>query len=232
MILRAKFNKKNYLKYIGHLDLLRLFQRTFNRAGIPVKYSEGFNPHPKFSIANPLSLGIEGEEEYMDIDLSEKIDTEDFVNRMNHILPTDIQILDAIYADDEKSISSKLSWASYEIKFDVDKNLSLEEVKSILDDWLNSGEIMISRLRKKGKRKVMKEEDIRPLIKSIEAKDSTGREVTIESLMGVGDGSNLRPFDFLEALSRNIELGMDVDSASLVRKALYIDNYGRLDKPI
>lgn len=232
MILRVKFNKKNYLKYIGHLDLLRLFQRTFNRAGIPVKYSEGFNPHPKFSIANPLSLGIESEEEYMDIDLVEKIDTGDFVNRMNHILPKDIQILDAIYPNDEKSISSKLSWASYEIRFDIDKDLSLDEVKTILEDWLNSGEIIISRLRKKGKRKVMKEEDIRPLIQEIEVKESSGREVTIESLMRVGDGGNLRPFDFVDALGNNMELAMDIDSASLVRKALYIDNEGRLDKPI
>ncbi|NLY44876.1 MAG: DUF2344 domain-containing protein [Tissierella sp.] len=232
MILRVKFNKKNYLKYIGHLDLLRLFQRTFNRAEIPVKYSEGFNPHPKFSIANPLSLGIESEEEYMDIDLVEKINTEDFIKRMNHILPKDIQILDAIYPDDEKSISAKLSWALYEIRFDIEKDLSLDEVKSILENWLNSGEIMISRLRKKGKRKVMKEEDIRPLIQMIQVKEKADNEVTIESVMRVGDGGNLRPFDFVDALGNNIELGMDVDSASLIRKALYIENGERLDKPI
>ena len=232
MILRAKFNKKNYLKYIGHLDLLRLFQRTFNRAGIPVKYSEGFNPHPKFSIANPLSLGIESEEEYMDIDLVEKIDTDDFISRMNEILPKDIQILDAIYPDDEKSISSKLSWASYEIRFDIAKDLSIDEVETILEDWLNSGEIIISRLRKKGKRKVMKEEDIRPLIQRIEILEKNGSEITIKSLMRTGDGGNLRPFDFIDALASNIELGMEADSASLVRKALYIDNEGKLDKPI
>lgn len=232
MILRVKFNKKNYLKYIGHLDLLRLFQRTFNRAEIPVKYSEGFNPHPKFSIANPLSLGIESEEEYMDIDLVEKIDSVDFIERMNSILPKDIQILDAIYPDDEKSISSKLSWALYEIRFDIDKDLSIDEVKTILENWLNNGEILISRLRKKGKRKVMKEEDIRPLIKKIQVKEKMENEVTIESIMGIGDGINLRPFDFVNALANNDELAMEVDSATLVRKALYVENGEKLDKPI
>lgn len=232
MILRVKFNKKNYLKYIGHLDLLRLFQRTFNRAEIPVKYSEGFNPHPKFSIANPLSLGIESEEEYMDIDLVEKIDSVDFIERMNSILPKDIQILDAIYPDDEKSISSKLSWALYEIRFDIDKDLSIDEVKTILENWLNNGEILISRLRKKGKRKVMKEEDIRPLIKKIQVKEKMENEVTIESIMGIGDGINLRPFDFVNALANNDELAVEVDSATLVRKALYVENGEKLDKPI
>ena len=220
------------MKYIGHLDLLRLFQRTFNRAEIPVKYSEGFNPHPKFSIANPLSLGIESEEEYMDIDLVEKIDSVDFIERMNSILPKDIQILDAIYPDDEKSISSKLSWALYEIRFDIDKDLSIDEVKTILENWLNNGEILISRLRKKGKRKVMKEEDIRPLIKKIQVKEKMENEVTIESIMGIGDGINLRPFDFVNALANNDELAMEVDSATLVRKALYVENGEKLDKPI
>ena len=232
LILRVKFNKKNYLKYIGHLDLLRLFQRTFNRAQIPVKYSEGFNPHPKFSIANPLSLGIESEEEYMDIDLVQKIDTEDFIKRMNDILPKDIQVLDAIYPDDDKSISSQLSWALYEIKFDINKDLSLDEVKSIIENWLNEDEILISRLRKKGKRKVMKEENIRPLIDKTQVLDKMGNEVILETFMRIGDGGNLRPFDFMEALSKNIELEMDLDSASLVRKALYIENGDRLYKPI
>lgn len=232
LILRVKFNKKNYLKYIGHLDLLRLFQRTFNRAEIPVRYSEGYNPHPKFSIANPLSLGIESEEEYMDIDLAEEIDTGDFIERMNNILPKDVQILDAIYPDDEKSISSQLSWALYKISFDINKDLSLDEVKGIIENWLNKDEILISRLRKKGKNKVMKEENIRPLIGKIKVLDKTDNEVILETLMRIGDGRNLRPFDFMEALNKNIELEMDLDSASLVRKSLYIEDGDRLYKPI
>lgn len=232
LILRAKFNKKNYLKYIGHLDLLRLFQRTFNRADIPVKYSEGFNPHPRFSIANPLSLGIESEGEYMDIDLTEEMDTDEFVKRMNDILPKDIQILNATYPDDEKSISSKLSWALFEIRFDIDKDLSLEDVETIIANWLDKDEIIISRLRKKGKRKVMKEENIRPLIQGIRVLAKDNKDITIEALIRTGEGGNLRPFDLADALGSYEQLSMEADSSSLVRKALFIEEGDSLFEPI
>lgn len=104
MILRVKFNKKNYLRYIGHLDLMRLFHRAFNKSGIKVKYSQGFNPQPKFSIGSPLSLGIESEEEYMDIDLEEKISEEKFIKSLNRVLPKDVQILDAKYMIKDRSL--------------------------------------------------------------------------------------------------------------------------------
>lgn len=232
MILRVKFNKKNYLKYIGHLDLIRLFQRTFKRAHIPVKYSEGFNPHPRFSIANPLPLGIESEEEYMDIELVNKIDTQDFKDRMNMILPKDIQIIDSIYTEDNESISSTLSWALYEIIFETNKDLNLRKIDEIIDNWLSKDEIMISRLRKKGKKKVMKEENIKPLIGNIRILDKLDKEVIIEALIKVGEYGNLRPVDFIQALKNIDELGINVDSVSLVRKALYIENRGKLFKPI
>lgn len=232
LILRAKFKKKNYLKYIGHLDLLRLFQRTFKRADIPVKYSKGFNPHPRFSIANPLSLGIEGEEEYMDIELVEKIDSQDFKQRMNAILPKDIQILDAIYPKDKKSISAILSWGHYQIKFDIDKDLTLEDISKIIDTWLSKDEIMISRLRKRRKKKVMIEENIRPLIDKIEIMDKIDNEVTIETIMGVAENANLRPVDFVKALNAIGELGMDIDSVSIRRKSLYIEEADKLYKPM
>ncbi|MDR7870269.1 MAG: TIGR03936 family radical SAM-associated protein [Tissierellaceae bacterium] len=232
MILRVKFNKKNYLKYIGHLDLLRLFQRTFKRADIPVKYSEGFNPHPRFSIANPLSVGVQGEEEYMDIELTEKIDPQDFKDRMNYILPQDIQILDSTYPEDTKSIAGSLSWANYEIIFDINKDINIEGINDIINSWLKEEEIIISRLRKKGKRKIMKEENIRPLIDKIEIVGKIEYEVTLQAMLKVGENGNLRPVDFIQALSSIDELGMDVDSVSITRKALYIEDRDKLFKPI
>ena len=232
MILRAKFNKKNYLRYLGHLDLLRLFQRSFKRADIPVKYSKGFNPHPRFSIACPLPLGIEGEEEYMDIELEEKIENEEFIIRMNAILPKDIQILDSTYPEDKKSISSKLSWALYEIRFDINESLDFEDINTVIADWLKKDEIMISRLRKKGKKKLMREENIRPLIDRIDLMAKIDDEVTLEAVLGVGENTNLRPIDFVKALNDIEELSMDIDSSTIIRKALYIEDRDGLVKPI
>lgn len=221
----------NYLKYIGHLDLLRLFQRTFKRADIPVKYSKGFNPHPKFAIANPLSLGIDGEEEYMDIELNERIDNEEFKDRMNAILPRDIQIVNSIYTDDKNSIASKLSWALYEIRFHSYKDISKEDIKDIIDSWLVNDEITISRLRKKGKKKVMNEENIRPLIDMIKVINKMDHEVTIQALIRVGENGNLRPFDFIDALNDIKDLEMDIDSVTLTRKSQYLELVKGIRKP-
>ena len=84
--MRVKFIKTGYLKYLSHLDLVRLFIRAFSRANIPVKFSEGFNPHPKFSIGNPLPLGTESLAEYMDIELIEDMDPKEFMQKLNPIL--------------------------------------------------------------------------------------------------------------------------------------------------
>ncbi|NLN15035.1 MAG: DUF2344 domain-containing protein [Tissierellia bacterium] len=232
MILRVKFNKKNYLKYIGHLDLLRLFQRSFSRAAIPVKFSEGFNPHPRFSIASPLSLGIESEEEYMDIEMAERIEAEEFIRRMNQVLPKDIQILEAVYPEDKRSISSLITWALYEIRFATKVDMDLDEAKRIINSWLEREEIIISRLRKKGRKRVMKEENIRPLIGHLDVKGKEGDEIVLQALMKVGEGGNLRPFDFINALNEAEELQMDLDSVLIKRQSLYIGDGEEIYRPV
>ncbi len=220
------------MKFIGHLDLLRLFQRAFKRAEIPVKFSKGFNPHPKFSIANPLSLGIESEEEYMDIELDKEIDPKEFINRMNQVLPGDIQILDAIYAYDNKSISSQLKWAHYLVSLDIKEDLGFDMVQEAFDKWLDRQEIFISRLRKKGKKKVMVEENIRPLFDKLAILDKIANEISLEVYMRIEEGSNLRPLDFAGALGYIEGLDIDLDSVSLVRKGLYLSEGENLYKPI
>ena len=66
---RIKFCKYGSMKYIGHLDIMRYFQKAIRRSGLPIKYSEGFNPHQIMSFAAPLGVGITSDGEYMDIEL-------------------------------------------------------------------------------------------------------------------------------------------------------------------
>lgn len=86
------FSKKGIMKYISHLDLMRLFARAFRRAQMPVKMTEGFNPHPKFSIKRALKLGVESDSEEASIVLKEKISTEDFKYKLQQQLPQGIEI--------------------------------------------------------------------------------------------------------------------------------------------
>lgn len=232
MILRVIFNKKNYLKYLGHLDVMRLFQRSFGRADIQIKHSEGFNPHPKFSIANPLSLGIESEEEYMDIDLDDKIPVEDFIQRMNNVLPQDIQIIKGAYLEKEESLASIIAWAFYEMKFDINEKKNKIELESIFSNWLSKEEIIITRLRKKGKRKIESNENIKNFIWNLVIKHTEGSKITIEVLLRSGGNGNLRPNDFIDALNRDTNLGIDLDSLTMRRLGLYAEKDSNIYKPL
>lgn len=82
------------MKYISHLDLMRLFMRALRRAEIPVKITEGFNPHPKLSMFRALKLGVESDHEEAAVIVKEKIECEEFTFRLSQQLPEGIEIKD------------------------------------------------------------------------------------------------------------------------------------------
>lgn len=86
------FSKKGFLIFISHLDLMRLFERAFSRSKLPVLFTCGFNPHPRFSLPFPLSLGCAGEREFAELFLTEMIEPEKLAEKINSFLPNDIRI--------------------------------------------------------------------------------------------------------------------------------------------
>ncbi len=236
MNLRVKFTKENYLKYISHLDLMRLFQRTFRRGNIPIKYSEGFNPQPKLSIANPLALGISSVEEYMDIELYEKMSTENFINRMNEELPEDIRILDAKYIEGDKSISSLISWSYYEIEFKLYNLENNETLERLVRDWLGEDKIVIKKIKHKGKRIIEKDQDIRPLIGNVVVNSQCSIDdlhlVKLNCLLKAGDNGNLKPIDFIKAMDKYLNIGIDFDTLNIKRIGLFMEHEGKIESPL
>lgn len=233
MIIRAQFIKKNYLRYISHLDVMRLFHRSLNRGEILIKYSEGFNPHPKLSVANPLSLGIESEGEFIDLDLVEDITIEEFMSRINKALPEDVQIIKAAYLEREKSISAMISWASYEIKFQTFGACDLDIMAKDISMWIKREEILISKLKKKGKNMAMSDVNIAPLIGNIVVKAiDEDKFIEINALLKCGENGNLKPIDLMDSLNRDLKLGIDMDSVMLKRLAQYADNNGEIYSPL
>jgi len=83
------------MKYISHLDLMRLLTRAMRRADLPLKFTEGFSPHPKLSIKRALKLGVESESEEASILLKEDISPEYFINKLQKELPEGIKLKDA-----------------------------------------------------------------------------------------------------------------------------------------
>ena len=86
MKIRVKFSKHGAMKFIGHLDIMRYFQKAIRRAEIPIVFTEGFSPHMVMSFASPLGVGIESEGEYMDIEIKEPLSTEEAVRRLDAVM--------------------------------------------------------------------------------------------------------------------------------------------------
>jgi radical SAM-linked protein len=118
--LRIKFNRGDEIKFISHLDIIRLWQRAFNRAGIEIAYSTGFTPHPKIALAAPLPLGVIGEAELMDIVITKGVAPQFFVSALNQQLPPGMRV-EKVYpiAADLPSLQAQIKQAEYRVEIDT-----------------------------------------------------------------------------------------------------------------
>lgn len=183
---RLRFAKKGRLKYISHLDINRAMSRAFKRAHIPLWYTEGFNPHPYMSFSLPLSLGVESLCESVDIRVVGEITNEEIKNAMNAVLPDDLKILD-VY--DEFSDSSKIAYSDYVFKFCFcDNDLALEKIKSVFD----SNQIFALKKGKQGRKRVMKETDIKAFIDRYSV-SIRGDMIVLNIRLFAGPEKNLNP---------------------------------------
>ena len=127
---RLRFSKTGRLKYISHLDINRAMSRALKRAGIPLWYTEGFNPHPYMSFSLPLSLGVESLCESVDLRITGEITNKEIKDRLNSVLPEDLKIVD-VYDDFRDNIEIVYSDYVYKFAF-ADNDLALEKIKNVL----------------------------------------------------------------------------------------------------
>jgi radical SAM-linked protein len=114
--LRARFSRGEPVKFISHLDIMRLWQRAFRRAGIELAYSEGFNPHPRISLAAPLPLGVTSEAELMDVFTLKNMTPHSFMALANSQLPPGVEITQVCHVPQElPSLQSRVRLAEYSV---------------------------------------------------------------------------------------------------------------------
>ena len=229
--IRAKFIKGDFLKYIGHLDLMRLLKRAFQRANIEVKYSQGFNPQPKLAFAMALALGVSSKGEYFDLELENEIDPNEFINKLNEVLPKGIKIIDAKYVDDNQGIMAQIQWSSYIIQMFSTEKVSDETINKKIKSILDKNEIIIMKEKKKGKRIIKKDVNIRNLIKSIDLMMINEDEIIIKTMLKTGSYGNLKP-DVIVDLLVDEGLNIDSDITNIERLELFIEKDGNIITPI
>ncbi len=193
MKLRIKYTKTGVLRFIGHLDVMRFFQKAIRRAKLEVSYSKGFSPHQMISFAAPMPLGMTSEGEYFDGEFDAVTSTEDMKNRLNATMPAEIQVLDIIKLPDDAKPSMALVTASdyYIFKNDECENDTMPQLLKALTGFAEQTAVEIIK-KTKSKEAVS---DIRPLIYDIHAyRDG------IYMLLASGSKDNLKPELVTEAL--------------------------------
>ena len=229
-LIRVKYKKEDEMIVISHLDLQRLLQRAFRRAKINLSYSEGFNPHPKMSYGNALALGVESQGEYVDIEIEDDIEVDEFLERINNQLPEGIKFIKGQEIDPKTpSLSSVIVYGEYIFNIDLDTPLSKEFVKSRVLNFVKSEEIIVTKTNKKG-RKV--EVDIRPLIKNFDLVSLDDKKVTFESTIATGSKANLNINILIPQILNMLDLEIDPREVSVLRRDLYAMEDGQLVTPL
>jgi radical SAM-linked protein len=215
-----KFEKTGQLRYISHLDLLRLFRRTFKRLGVELVYSQGFNPHPKMSFAQPLSLGYTSESEYLEFETRIPYNEDFLVASMNSALPYGIEVLDCrTVPDSVKTAASRVRWASYEVRLPEGRQLPTE---SQLREFLNQDKILITKPIKKGKD--YKQIDIRPMIGQLKLNVNDEGDRVLFMKIHAGSESNLNPELLLNPLFEFAGIPLEKYEPQVKRLELYGQN--------
>jgi radical SAM-linked protein len=138
--LRLKFGRGEELKFLSHLDLMRLWERALRRAGLPLAYSEGFTPHPQIALAAPLLVGVTSDAELMDISLSRWISPQSFVAQLEKQLPRGITLLDVWpVGPNLPSLQSQVRFVEYRVELETEKGR--QEVESALKSFLSTKEL-------------------------------------------------------------------------------------------
>ena len=157
--LRLRFAKEGRAVYISHLDLMRTMQRAFQRAGLSLKYSEGFNPHPILSILLPLSVGMSSACELMDFQLAEETDLESMPERLTAAMPEGIRVL-AVYPEGRKVKELKWLRVSGTLEYDTADAAAMRDG---LQAFFAQERLVIRKKTKRGEA----ESDIAPAIRSV-----------------------------------------------------------------
>jgi radical SAM-linked protein len=160
--LRIRFSRGEEVKYISHLDLIRLWQRALNRAGIPLTYSRGFSPHPQISMALALAMGVTSEAELMDIYVDKFISPHNFTAAMNEQLPSGVAI-GGVYNTPltMPSLQSQVRQAEYTVGVSTDK--SKEKIEADINELLDKETLPWQHQRDTGPKKY----DLRVLVDDI-----------------------------------------------------------------
>lgn len=194
MKVRVKFSKHGVMKFIGHLDIMRYFQKAIRRAEIPIRFTEGFSPHMVMSFASPLGVGLTSDGEYMDIEVNASIPSKEAVERLNRVMVDGMRVLSYRQIPEGKASNamSLVAYADYTVAFREGKEPSADWQEK-LAEFASLPSVTILKKTKKSEKEV----DIKPMIHALHLQENGEIFMRLSS----GSASNLKPELVMEAFA-------------------------------
>lgn len=208
---RVFFSKTGMGKYISHLDLLRCFTRTIQRSGLPVVYSQGFNPHQKMTFSLPLPIGVTGGCETVDIQFEDGVTAAEIMDRLNANLPMDIRVQKVALPCHQ---AAEITAAEYQMKAMVEAGAC--SVKR-LEAFLGEDEIIIT---KKTKKKGEKEINLMSYLRAAQVLAVEEKEFSLRVVLDAGGERNLKP-DLLASAMADYLTELTISDWEIHRTAIF-----------
>lgn len=216
MKLRIKFSKHGELRFIGHLDVMRYFQKAIRRAGIDIAYTTGFSPHQIMSFAAPLGLGLESNGEYMDIEVNSLTSSKDFMDALNAQMVAGIQILEArLLPDHAKNAMASVAAARYTIAFRKGYEPRFL-TNTVIDDFFGQPEIIVTKQTKKGETTF----DMKPFLFTCSFDDVQN---TLTLVVDASSAGNIKPSLVVKTLYEQNNAEFDEYALLITREETYLN---------
>jgi len=219
MKVRVKFKKYGPIRFIGHLDVMRFFQKCIRRAELDIAYSAGFSPHQIMSFAAPLGVGLESNREYMDIELTTVTSSQDMINRLNAASVPGIEIISMKeLPEGAGNAMASVAAAGYTIRFREGRELSFD-IAGKISEFMAQEQILITKETKKSTLEV----DLKPGIYEFKANE----DGSLYLLVDASSAGNIKPATVIEALANNFGEALQENALCITRE----ETYTNLAKP-
>ncbi|MBQ8039708.1 MAG: DUF2344 domain-containing protein [Lachnospiraceae bacterium] len=219
MKVRVKFKKYGPIRFIGHLDVMRFFQKAIRRAELDIAYSAGFSPHQIMSFAAPLGVGLESNGEYMDIELTTVTTSQDMMARLNAVSAPGIEVIGMKeIPEGAGNAMASVAAAGYTIRFREGRALSVD-LKEKLPQFLAQEQILITKETKKSTLEV----DLKPGIYEFRVKE----DGSLYLLVDASSAGNIKPATVIEAMAEFFGESLQENALLITRE----ETYTNLAKP-
>ena len=212
---RIKFRKYGVMRFIGHLDVMRFFQKAIRRAGIDVKYSEGFSPHQIMSFAAPLGIGVESQGEYMDIEVCSMAGTQDMKEALARVMVEGVEIISmSVLPDNAKNAMASVAAASYLLQR-KEGDYPVDDLAGKLQAFLAQKTIPYTKETKKS----VVELDLKEGIYELSADGSNA----IRMMVNASSSGNIKPGMVMEAFCSFIGVEIPAGSYQVIKLETYTE---------